>query len=321
MSVIERAAKRLQELRSAGVGLPDAEIDARPPGQSAPLPGSKASTAKLATGLPSLVEDQARGKEAAHSESTSQTRISIDLSMLAQRGIVTPTEPRAIVSEEFRIVKRPLLRNASARTAGTIRNGNLIMVTSSLPGEGKTTTAISLAMSIALEMDKTVLLVDADVAKPSVMGMLGLQEKRGLLDVLANDSLDLSDVLLRTNVENLVLLPSGPTHARSTELLASDSMAHLLEEISGRYPDRIIVFDSPPLLLTNEARVLATHMGQILFVVEAGRTLHSSVTDALTTIEACPVKLFMLNKIRGKATGGYYGYSGREGVGHYGYDA
>ena len=165
------------------------------------------------------------------------------------------------------MIKRPLIANAMGKGAAPIRRGNLIMVTSALSGEGKSFTAINLAMSIAMELDNTVMLVDADVPKPSVLKMLGLPPARGLLDVLIDDSVDFSQVLMRTNVEKLSLLPSGTQHARATELLASDAMIALLDEMATRYPDRIIIFDSPPLLMTTESRVLATHMGQVLSLI------------------------------------------------------
>lgn len=132
------------------------------------------------------------------------------------------------------------------RTNSAIQNGNLIMITSALPGEGKTFTAINLAISIAMELDNTVMLVDADVSRPSVLNMLGLQPAPGLLDVVVKNSVDISGVLLRTNIEKLSILPSGTAQARATELLASDAMIRLLDDMSGRYSDRIIIFDSPP---------------------------------------------------------------------------
>ena len=189
------------------------------------------------------------------------------------------------------------------------------MVTSAMPGEGKSFTAINLAVSIAMELDHTVLLVDADVSRPSVLRHLGLAPERGLMDVLTGDVDDLGDVLLRTNIEKLSILPAGMPHPRATELLASDSMNQLLEQIAKRYPDRIIVFDSPPLLVTTEARVLATHMGQIVVVVEAERTTQGSVRQALGTIDACPVKLMVLNKSRRAGAGSYYGYGYGYGYG------
>jgi exopolysaccharide/PEP-CTERM locus tyrosine autokinase len=188
------------------------------------------------------------------------------------------------------------------------------MVTSAVPNEGKTFTAINLAMSIAMELDNTVMLVDADVAHPSVLNVLGLPPGKGLLDVLQKESMDLSDVMLKANVEKLTLLPAGTQHPRATELLASDAMADLLNEMATRYSDRIIIFDSPPLLVTTEAHVLASHMGQIVMVTRAEQTLQNQVRQALATIEDCPVKMMVLNRSRPDPLG-TYGY----GYGSYGY--
>ena len=138
--------------------------------------------------------------------------------------------------------------------------------------------------------------MDADVARPSIMKKLGLDPAPGLLDLLLDQTIQLSDVLLKTNVPRLTLLPTGRPHPRATELLTSTAMAVLLEDLGKRYKDRIIIFDSPPLLLTTEARVLATHMGQILMIVQAEKTLQSQVQHALSTIEACPVKLMVLQQ-------------------------
>ena len=161
------------------------------------------------------------------------------------------------------------------------------------------------------------MLVDADVARPSVLRVLGLPAGPGLLDLLLNDSAELSSMLLKTNIDKLSILPSGTPHARATEMLASDAMTNLLADMAKRYSDRIIIFDSPPLLLTTEARVLASHMGQIVMVVQAEKTLRSDVQDALATIEACPVKLIVLNQARTTASGGYgYGYGYSKGYGH-----
>ena len=136
------------------------------------------------------------------------------------------------------------------------------MVTSALPSEGKTFTSLNLALSIATEIDSTVLLVDGDVAHPSIPEIIGAPHGPGLLDLLTRDDLDFADALVKTNIEKLSLLPAGTRHRRSTELLASEQMASLLREIASRYRDRIIIFDSPPLLATTEARVLAMNMGR-----------------------------------------------------------
>jgi len=243
----------------------------------------------------------------------------MNLEAIAASGIVTPAAPRSQMADQYRVIKRPLIANAIGRGAASIKHGNLIMITSALPGEGKSFTSINLAMSMAAELDHTVMLVDADVARPSILRMLGLPPGPGLLDLLEGKA-DMASVLLRTNVDKLTILPSGTPHAKATELLASDAMSNLLDDMSTRYPDRIIIFDSPPLLLTTESRVLATHMGQIVVVVHADRTLQGTVQQALHAIETCPVKMMVLNRARPDAIGGYGSYGGY-GYGYgYGYD-
>lgn len=232
----------------------------------------------------------------------------IDLDRLQKAGMVTPNGERTPVAEEFRFIKRPLIGKALKKGEGAIRHGNLIMVTSSLPGEGKTFCAINLAMSIAMEMDHTVLLVDADVARPSVLPTLGLHAESGLMDLLQDDALDMSDVMIKTNVPTLSILPAGNSQKNATELLASHSMKRLLDEIASRYQDRIVIFDSPPLLLTSEARVLAEQMGQIVMVVEAEKTTQNALKDALRRIDTCANVNLVYNKGRAFAEPDSYGY-------------
>ena len=156
-------------------------------------------------------EGIANGIDQAHMHGTaSQSNLTmLDLTRLRQLGGVTPNEEKTQIAEEFRMIKRPLITNAFNQGAGHIKNGNLIMVTSALAGEGKSFCAVNLAMSIAMEMDHTVLLVDADVARPSIPTYLGLQAQRGLLDLLLDDKLELADVMMRTNVEKLSILTAG----------------------------------------------------------------------------------------------------------------
>ncbi len=299
MSLIEKAVERLDQLNKAS----------QEPG-AAPVVSQEAVAEKPAAPAParSRVEPAPMGEPVSRS-------IDIDLTRLHGMGMVTPDHPRSAIAEEYRVVKRPLLKNASIHSGSRLENGNLIMVTSALPGEGKSFTALNLAISMAMELDHTVLLVDADVSKPSVLRTLGLPPERGLMDVLVNPEIDLPDVLLRTNIEKLAILPAGNTSQRATELLASEGMNRLLDEMARRYSDRIIVFDSPPLLVTTEARALATHMGQIVMVVEAERTTHSAVKQAVATIDACPVKMMLLNKSTMQGPGGYYGYGYGYGYG------
>ena len=305
-SLIEQAAHRLEQLRRAGAAMPEPAIAE-----------VLKSTAHLEPAAPiaKLAPDTANAPSTPAQKSQ---RVEINLDALAAAGIVSPNAPRSQIADQYRVIKRPLISIAMGKGATLIENGNLIMVTSSLPGEGKSFTAINLAISIAAELDNTVMLVDADVARPSVLRVLGLQPGPGLLDLLLDDSADLSTMLLKTNIEKLTILPSGTPHERATEMLASDAMSRLLADMGKRYSDRIIVFDSPPLLLTTESRVLATHMGQIVMVVQAEKTRRSDVQEALATIEACPVKMMVLNQARSTMTGGYgygYGYGKSYGYG------
>jgi receptor protein-tyrosine kinase len=299
MSLIEQATKRLAELEKAGIRVEPtfAKAEMRPTADPLPQQAGVRVAAKPTSPLPAPSPDAASYRH-------------IDFGRLQANGFITPNIPDSKLMHEFRIIKRPLIQNALGRTAGPVANGNLIMVTSSLPGEGKSFVSVNLAMSIAMEIDSTVLLVDADVIKPTVPKLLGLQPSKGLMDVLTQPDLSFGDVLLRTNVERLSLTLAGTPHRGASELLASDAMTRLLKEISNRYPDRIIIFDSPPLLATTESRVLASRMGQVVIVVEAERTTHGVLESALSTVESCPVVLTMLNKAQESDAGSYYGYYG-----------
>lgn len=303
MSLIEKAVQRLEQLQNAQTF-----------GQPAQPTFSLDAGVEDAAAVLDVPQSPAEGVITARGTGGNRSKeVVMDLGRLAAQGLVTPDRPRSSIAEEYRVIKRPILKNVAMERSG---NSNLIMVTSSLPGEGKSFTAINLAISIAMELDHTVLLVDADVSKPSVLKIMGLSPERGLMDVLSEQSIDLSTSLLRTNIPKLSILPAGMPHERATELLASDSMIRMLEEVASRYADRVIIFDSPPLIPTTEARVLAGHMGQIVMVVEAGRTTNGALRQALTTIEACPIKLMVLNKARDSGPGGYYGYGYGYGYGH-----
>jgi len=321
MSLIEDAARRLEELRRAGIELPD-EAFASPKTAKADTPLPEAVVAAMESkrtesGLLGPRVIHADGAIAANRTSARSPvrEAHLNFEKLRTLGFVTPDFPQSQMADEFRVIKRPVIRNAVGKGDERVKNGNLVMVTSALPGEGKTFTSINLAMSIAMEYDSRVLLVDGDVAHPSMPSMLGTPHAPGLLDVLTSDDIDVADALVKTNVDRLTLLPAGSRQRRSTELLASEQMAGLLRELSSRYSDRIIVFDSPPLLATTEARVLAAQMGQIIMVVAAGATTHHAVQQALATVENCDIVLMLLNKASRTDVGTYYGYYGYEGTG------
>ena len=238
----------------------------------------------------------------------------IDTARLRQQNMTTPDGERTPVSESFRRIKRHILANVSNPDAppGT----NLVMISSSLPKEGKTFCTINLAISLAMEMDRRVLLVDADVLRPSVSGALGIKMTgKGLMDVLL-DGINLADVLCNTNIEKLSLLPAGRRHSHASELLASDAMRAMLKEMAERYSDRIIIFDSPPLLATTESCVLAGLMGQVLVVVEAGQTTEATLKEALSRIESNNVVGVLLNKGAPPGSGLYGGYGYGYGYGY-----
>src|SRR5882672_6166271 len=236
---------------------------------------------------------------------TTARSLNIDLDRLRSQSILTPDAVRTPVAEGFRRIKRRILANlANSKAAAPT---NLVMVSSDLPGEGKTFCATNLAISIALEMDRTVLLVDADVAKPSIPQVLGLTAEQGLMDVLRDPRIDLAHVLWSTDIGKLTLLAAGTVHQHTTELLASDAMRELLREMAERYHDRIIIFDSPPLLAASEAGVLASQMGQIVVVVEAGKTSEEALKAALGRIESSNVAGLLLNKGEGPGLGYHYG--------------
>lgn len=236
-------------------------------------------------------------------------QIKLDLEHLADQGIIIPSEERSVLNEEYRKIKQPLINNIKGKSAQVIDRANLIQVTSSIPGEGKTFTAINLAMAISREFDNTVLLVDADLLRPSLNDVLAFNEKRGLSDYLSGKVNNLADVLLTTNIPKLTLLPAGTQHHLTSELFSSELMDNLFLELSERYSDRIIIIDSPPVLRTNEANILAKKVGQIVFVIEQNRTTQAEVKNALAHFDNNSVIGIVMNKSRSNDSSDYgYGY-------------
>lgn len=245
------------------------------------------------------------------------TSVHLDLDRLAAAGYLVPDQDRSVLAEEMQIAKRALLDRRGARA-----RGGLVMVTSALPGEGKTFCSINLAMSLASEVDTSVLLVDADVLRPSVLARLGVRAERGLLDLLVDNRCQLADVQLATSLPKLDLLHTGMVRSRATELLASAAMDQLLSQLAAESPGRIVVFDAPPLLLTSAAATLASRVGQVLMVVDAARTSKQDVVQAYAAVEHCPEVMSLLNRYdgppQGRRNGGYgygYGYGYGDGDG------
>lgn len=264
------------------------------------------------TSTPASVEPEKLPEEKAVTSNVPDTKgiMALDKESLEERGYLIDNGTRKSIKDEFRQIKRKLLNNAFGNAAKTLHHSNLIMVSSAKPNEGKTFVAINLALSIALEQDKTVLLVDADVLRPSVVRELGVEESPGIIEYLLGKAENVSDIIYNTDIDKLKLIPAGTPHHLSNELLASEKMATLANELANRYPDRVVIFDCPPLIGVTETLVLANLMGQAVIVVEESK---SSIADIKAATEHLNEDLalgLVLNKaIRShKDLYGYYGY-------------
>lgn len=250
------------------------------------------------------------GKSNVQNEENNQNFLNIDLDEMETRGFVSMSGARVLINEEYREIKRKLLRNAFGPLAKTLNNANIIMVTSARPGEGKTFTAVNLALTIAAEQDKTVLLVDADVLRPNVLRTLKCKADNGLMEHLLGEVDDLSDVIYKTNVDKLRIIPAGKSHHLSTELLASQKMSDTVNEFSTRYSDRIVIIDTPPIIGINESAVLANFAGQAVVVCEEGKSNLNDIRNAVIRLNEDMAVGFVVNKsVNSSSDGaGYYGY-------------
>ena len=234
--------------------------------------------------------------------------IKIDFEKLMSMGLMPTDDQADRIATQYRLIKRPILKTAFGQGELGSVDSNLLMITSALAGEGKSFTSLNLALSIAQEQDRTVLLIDGDVARHRITTLLGLEGQAGLTDLLTSDSrVDLAEAMVSTDVKGLNVLPSGEYHDELTELLASQRMNELVAEIAGRYSDRMIIIDSPPILATSEAAVLSALVGQIVVVVEADGTSESAVQNALSELPTDKQVSLVLNKSRGSAGSGYFG--------------
>jgi protein-tyrosine kinase len=299
MSLVERALKKLQESK-----------------QSAPSVGVASAPASVQTidlelqkGLARQIVGQGVVQlPPARVDETPSKIVPINRDKLREMDLLPPTAMERQIASQYQQVKRPLIVSALGRGGPAIPNGNIIMLASALPGEGKTFTSINLALSMALEKDLEVLLIDADVAKPHVSRIFGLENERGLLDLLIDTQLHPDSLILRTEVERLSILPAGKRIETATELLASPRMEEVVRKLSADGKQRIVLFDSPPLLLSTESRALVSNMGQIVLVVRAEETARKAVEDAIEAIgEGKPVSL-ILNQTHTPPSSGYYGY-------------
>lgn len=232
--------------------------------------------------------------------------VKVDRDALRASGLMPPVEQERMLADQYRAIKRPLIREAfdSPKVEGPPRQ--LIMIASALPGDGKTFTGVNLAMSMAREADHAVVLVDGDVIKPHLSKLFGIDREPGLLDVLADPKLDVRSVMLPTDIPGLSLVPAGTASETATEMLASARMGEVMQQLVAWDPGGIVLFDSLPILLTSEARVLSSLMGQIVMVIKAGGTPQQAVSDAIEALGPDKKTWLVLNQAETSGPLGYY---------------
>lgn len=282
MSLIEEALKRAKREGTT------TELKTRSRVDIPPVPERAGSTGKLAAKL------------------AARPMIEIEKNRLREAGLAPASSADRHLTSEYRAIKRALLGVMTRRLASGVERANSLMVASAVPGEGKTFTSLNLAMSLAAERDWTVVLVDADGAKQHLTSVFGLRDERGLLDVLSDPRAALADVMFRTSLPNLNIVPAGRVSDSATELIASSRMTQIVNELLRDEPRAILVFDSSPLLLTTESRALADAVGQVLLVVRADHTPRSSVQEAIAALGEGHHVSLVLNEFQGKSLQSYY---------------
>ena len=278
MSLIERAAARALEDQQSAIdddGATTAESD---------------TSLNMTSGLPSNTEP-----------------VSLSEKHLQKQGCLTRGDNVSPLAQEYRRIKRPLLFNLRSKIQeqGHPSGANLIMITSAMPGEGKSFVSVNLALSIAAEIDQTVLLIDTDVTKRGAAAILGIDRLPGLLDVVVGEQ-SVEDVLIKTDISNFSFMPAGTSRSNADELFASEAMRDLILEMGTRYSDRVLIFDTPPVFATNVPSILVKMMGQLAFVVEADNSPQELVEDALNRLEGCETIGLILNKASRRMPGHRY---------------
>lgn len=290
MSVVERA---IDKLRRSG-----ATEDGKPPRTEAGGDRQIGALAVTPTAEPS--------GSSAEELSVPARRIRLDPEDVRAAGYLPETSQDRQFADHYRHIKRPLIAAAMASTVAGPGSPRLIMMASALPGDGKTFTSINLALSLARERDTSVVLIDADVVKPQLSQIFGVEKEPGLLDALAESSLDVESLILPTDIAGLSILPAGKPIEGATELLASARMAQIVTRIISRGPRRIALFDSSPLLVSSESRALASVAGQVVLVVRADKTPRQAVLDAIGHLGEGKSIGVVLNQGRPSITQSYY---------------
>ncbi|HEX9932156.1 MAG TPA: exopolysaccharide biosynthesis protein [Allosphingosinicella sp.] len=301
-SLLERAAE-IYDFSSGALIAPAPEPVAAPVPAPAPAPEPAAEAPEpIAKAPPPARRIAVPGRSA-----------EVDRARLREAGFVVPEAGATALAEELRLVKRQLLLAAAARKGVSEEKSRIILVSSAQPDEGKTFCAVNLALSLASERDIEVLLVDGDVSQPAIPGLLGLEPGAGLIDALADPAVDAESLIVRTDIEGLSILPAGNNANNVPELLASARTSEVLGALAAADPRRIILIDSPPVLMASPAGILAGHVGQALVVVRADRTTESDLKETVGLLSACDRIGLVLNGAGFAASGRRYGqYDGRE---------
>ncbi|HEY6816375.1 MAG TPA: capsular biosynthesis protein [Croceibacterium sp.] len=283
------------------------------PAAAVPLPAAPAAMtvpATAAAAAPAPVEERIE---------FTGPRQAIDRKRLRANGLIVPDGDVTTLIEEFRIVKRQILLAArDALDAGGGPAAQRVLVSSPLPSEGKTFCATNLALSIGVEKEVEVVLVDADFAKPSIPALLGLSagggKAPGLMDAFANPAIRVEDCVIATDIPGFYVLPAGNRTASDSEYLSSGRTVEVLDRLTRGARRRIVIFDSPPALAASPAAELASRVGQALVICRADQTGQSALEDALSLLSACPDIKLLLNSAHfspsGRRFGAYYGYGG-----------
>lgn len=281
MSLVEKALQKSRDARNAQASAERAAVAEEPSHTMPPEAMPTEDVPVHAPAAPPQVFAPAAPQHTAASSVSHGKRIVLEREAVRAAGYLAPADEQNEINEQFRHIKRPLVARALGRGEAKSARGHVIMIASALSGEGKTFCAFNLALSLAFETDVEVLLVDADFRNPQLSGMLGLDRDRGMGDVLAEPTLDLESLVVDTDIPSLAILPAGRWVDTSAELLASSRMDSVLQRLAAAAPNRLIVMDAPPLLLTNEAKILAEAAGQVVLVVRASSTPQRAVTDAI----------------------------------------
>ena len=267
---------------------------------------AKESTAAAASAFP----DASRSESVVTLElRPAHKRIAVDFGRLRTFGYLPEQGQERRFADYCHRIKRPLIDRALGSNSPA--DSRLILLSSALPGDGKTLVTLNLALSMARERDISVLLVDGDLPKARISHVLGLRDKMGLLDALKDDTLDVESLVLDTDVTNLEVLPAGQFSEGAAELLASARMRDIATRLISRHPKRLVLFDSAPLLVSSEARALAPIPGQVILVARARHTPRRSIADAIAQIDKKKLQGLVLNDARELGLEhGYYDYSG-----------